>query len=233
MILACLKSHRSISPTTPDGQTIVAAGVRRSPLARDWQGNETQADVYRVKADCLAALDAAGAPVDSLQTAAEAPNWFHPGRSGVLRLGPKNVIAEFGEIHPRVLKAMDVAGPVFGFEIALDNIPAAKSKATKTKPALALSEFLPLSRDFAFVVDETVEAETLLKAVRGAEKVLIDRVNLFDVYRGTGVPEGKKSLAIEVKIAPTTKTLTDEEIEAISAKIVAQVQKATGGTLRA
>ncbi len=217
---------------TPDGQSIVAAGVRRSPQARDWRGGRGQTDVFTVKADCLAALEAAGAKVDSLQTTADAPKWFHPGRSGVLRLGPKTILAEFGEIHPRVLKVMDVAGPVFGFEIALDAIPAAKAKPTKTKPALALSEFLPLSRDFAFVVDEAVEAEALLGAVRGAEKKLIDRVNLFDVYRGQGVPEGKKSIAIEVRIAPTEKTLTDAEIEAVAEAIIAKVENATGGQLR-
>jgi phenylalanyl-tRNA synthetase beta chain len=209
-----------------------AGGVRLSHPQRHWQGAAAKADVFTVKADAIAALEAAGAPVASLQTSADAPVYFHPGRSGVLRLGPK-ALAHFGEIHPRVLKIMDVDGPVYGFEAFLDAIPEAKKKPTKTRPALDASEFLPLTRDFAFVVDEAVAAEALLKAVRGAEKKLIADVSLFDVYQGKGVPEGKKSLAVEVTLQPREKTLTDEEIEAVSARIIAQVEKATGGALRA
>ena len=149
-----------------------------------------------------------------------------------VRLGA-NVLAHFGEIHPRVLKAMDVDGPVYGFEAFLDAIPEPKKKPTKTRPALNASELLPLTRDFAFVVGADVAAETLVKAVRGAEKKLIADVALFDVYQGKGVAEGMKSLAVEVTLQPRDKTLTDEEIEAVSARIVAQVEKATGGTLRA
>ncbi|PQA87964.1 phenylalanine--tRNA ligase subunit beta [Hyphococcus luteus] len=208
-----------------------AGGARLSHPTRHWQGARATADVFTVKADAIAALEAAGAPVASLQTSADAPDYFHPGRSGVLRLGPK-ALAHFGEIHPRVLKAMDVDGPVHGFEVFLDQIPASKKKPTKTRAALDASEFLPLTRDFAFVVEEGVTAETLLKAVRGAEKKLIADVSLFDVYQGKGVPEGMKSLAVEVTLQPREKTLTDEEIEAVSARIVAQVEKATGGTLR-
>ncbi|MCK5747692.1 MAG: phenylalanine--tRNA ligase subunit beta, partial [Oricola sp.] len=166
-----------------------AGGVRLSHPQRHWQGAAAKADVFTVKADAIAALEAAGAPVASLQTSADAPVYFHPGRSGVLRLGPK-ALAHFGEIHPRVLKIMDVDGPVYGFEAFLDAIPEAKKKPTKTRPALDASEFLPLTRDFAFVVDEAVAAEALLKAVRGAEKKLIADVSLFDVYQGKGVPEG-------------------------------------------
>ena len=179
----------------------------------------------------MTALEGAGAPAANLQTTTDAPNWYHPGRSGVLRLGP-NVLAQFGEVHPRILKAMDVEGPVFAFEAFLDRIPDSKKKATKTKPALNASELMSLSRDFAFVVDEGVAAEALLKAARGADKKLIADVALFDVYQGQGVPEGKKSLAIEVHIQPREKTLTDEEIEKLSSAVVAQVEKATGGVLR-
>ncbi|GJL90438.1 phenylalanine--tRNA ligase subunit beta [Hyphococcus sp.] len=209
-----------------------AGGARASAPPRHWQGASASADVFTVKADAIAALDAAGAPVASLQASADAPGYFHPGRSGVLRLGPK-ALAHFGEIHPAVLKAMDVDGPIFGFETFLDAIPEAKKKPAKTKPAMDASELLPLTRDFAFVVDEGVTAETLLKAVRGAEKKLIAAVSLFDVYQGKGVVDGKKSLAVEVTLQPREKTLTDEEIEAVSARIVAQVEKATGGALRA
>lgn len=217
----------------PDEHINAAVGVRLSNPPRHWQGAAARADVFTVKADAIAALDAAGAPVASLQTTADAPDWYHPGRSGVLRLGPAKPLAFFGEVHPRILKAMDVGGPVFAFEVALDMIPAGKAKATKTKPALDASEFLPLTRDFAFVVDEDVTAEALLKAVRGAEKKLIAGVSLFDVYQGKGVPEGKKSLAVEVTLQPRERTLTDEEIEAVGAAIIAQVEKATGGALRA
>lgn len=215
----------------PNDQVSVATGARRSSPARHWQGANSSTDVFSVKADAMAAAEAAGAPVASLQTTTDAPTYFHPGRSGVLRLGPK-VIAHFGELHPGVLKAMDVEGPVHGFEVFLDVIPAPKKKPTKTRSALDASELLPLTRDFAFVVDEDIVAETLLKAVRGAEKKLITGVSLFDVYQGKGVPDGKKSLAVEVTIQPRDKTFTDEEIEAISAKVVAQVEKATGGSLR-
>ncbi|MEL7486902.1 MAG: phenylalanine--tRNA ligase subunit beta, partial [Pseudomonadota bacterium] len=216
----------------PDGQMTLASGARRSSPARHWRGADAAADVFTVKADALAALAAAGANVSSLQTMGDAPSWYHPGRSGTLRLGPKNILAEFGEIHPRVLKAMDVDGPIYAFEVALDNIPSPKARATKTKPALDASDLLPLTRDFAFVVAEDVAAESLLKAVRGAEKKLIARVSLFDVYQGKGVEDGKKSLAVEVTLQPRGKTLTDEEIEAIAGRIVAQVEKATGGVLR-
>jgi len=216
----------------PDDQMIAASGARLSNPPRHWRGATEKADVFTAKSDALAALDAADTPISNIQTTADAPDWFHPGRSGVLRLGP-NVLAHFGEIHPRVLKAMDADGPVIAFEAFLDRIPAGKKKPAKTRPALNASELLPLSRDFAFVVDESVTAAALLKAVRGAEKKLIADVALFDVYQGKGVPDGKKSLAVEVTLQPREKTLTDEEIEAISARIIAQVEKATGGVLRA
>ncbi len=216
----------------PDQQTMAASGVRRPAVLRHWQ-ESPQTDVFTVKADALAALDAAGAPAASLQTTPDAPAWYHPGRSGVLRLGPARPLACFGEIHPRVLKALDVKGPVFGFEVFLDAVPEPKKKAAKSRPALEAQDLLPFTRDFAFVVDEGVAAEALIKAVASADRRLIGGVALFDVYQGKGVPEGKKSLAVEVRIEPRAKTLTDEEIEALSARIVAAVGKATGGTLRA
>jgi phenylalanyl-tRNA synthetase beta chain len=149
-----------------------------------------------------------------------------------LRLGPKIILAAFGELHPRVLKAMDVDGPVYAFEVFLDNAPLPKPKATKTKPALDASDLLPVTRDFAFVVDRDVAAERLLKAVAGAEKKLIVDVQVFDVYEGKGVPEGKKSIAIEVTLQPREKTMTDKEIEDVTARIVAQAEKAVNAALR-
>jgi phenylalanyl-tRNA synthetase beta chain len=188
--------------------------------------------VFTVKADALAALEAAGAPTQSLQATAGAPAWYHPGRSGVLRLGPARALGCFGEVHPRILRAMDVEGPVYAFEVFLDQVPEAKKKGAKTRPALEAADLQPLTRDFAFVVDEKTPADALLKAVAGADRKLIAKVALFDVYAGKGVPDGKKSLAVEVTVQPREKTLTEEEIEALSARIVAAVGKATGGTLR-
>ena len=168
---------------------------------------------------------------DNLMTLAAAPDYYHPGRSGVLSQGPKNPLAYFGELHPRVLKQMDVDGPVFAVEVLVSNIPDGKLKATKTKPGLHASDLQSLTRDFAFIVPAALPAADLLKAVRGAEKKLIAQVALFDVYEGKGVGEGNKSLALEVTLQPQDKTLTDEEIEAVSQRIIAQAQKA-GATLR-
>lgn len=221
----------------PSGQVLAASGIRRGtarPLGsgRHWQGKAGPVEAMDAKEDAVALLTALGAPVQSFQISADAPSWYHPGRSGVIRLGPKNVIGYFGELHPRVLDAMDVAGPVAAFEIFPDAIPEPKRKATRAKPPLALSDLQPLRRDFAFVVDEKVSADQLLRAARGADRKLIADVSLFDVFEGGALGEGRKSLAIEVTLQPVEKTLTDEEIEAVSKAIVAAVEKATGGTLR-
>jgi phenylalanyl-tRNA synthetase beta chain len=138
----------------------------------------------------------------------------------------------FGELHPRVLKVLGMKGPVVGFEVVLDLMPEPKRKDGKARPALALSPFHPVRRDFAFVLDQEVTAEKLLRAAKGADKAMITNVELFDLYCGEGIGPGKKSLAITVTLQPTDKTLTEDEIAAISGKIVAQVEKATGGSLR-
>lgn len=213
----------------PDGQATVVAAVRPALAGRDWRGAQTP-DVFDIKADALAVLEAAGAPVDNLQINSGARDWWHPGRSGTLRLG-KAVMAEFGEIHPKVLKALDIDHRVLAFEIVLNAIPAPRKKALKAKPALSLSELNPLRRDFAFLAPLDLPSETLLRAVKGADKALITDVRLFDVYDGKGVPEGQVSLAIEATLQPTDKTLTDKDIEAVSAKIVAAATK-QGATLR-
>jgi phenylalanyl-tRNA synthetase beta chain len=213
-----------------ENETLRAAGIRRGQMvARNWQGGARAVDAFDAKADALAALEAAAAPIASAQVVAGAPAWFHPGRSGTIQMGPQNKLAHFGEVHPRVLAAMDVKGPLVGFEIVLNAIPASKSKGA-ARAALAASDLMPVSRDFAFVVDDAVEAGALVKAARNADKALIADVALFDVFKLDG---GKKSLAVEATLQPREKTLTDEEIEAVSAKIVAAVQKATGGMLRA
>ncbi len=217
---------------TPTGQDQVAAGIRAGDTApRHWSHTERPVDAMDAKADALGALDAAGAPVANLQITRDAPPWYHPGRSGVLRLG-KHVLANFGEIHPKALKALDAKGPMVGFEVFLDRLPPPRSKGGKARKLLKPSPFQPVTRDFAFIVDAAVEADKLVRAARGAERALIDRVDIFDVYEGTGIGEGKKSLAIAVTLQPVEKTLTDAEIEAVSTKIVAAVEKAVGGVLR-
>ena len=216
----------------PDGQRLVATGVRPVEAGRHWAGTRVP-DVFDVKADALAALAAAGAPVDNLQVAAEARDWWHPGRSGVLRLGPKNVLAEFGEIHPAILKALDIDGRVLAFEIVLDNIPLPKKgSGLKARAQLDRAELTPVRRDFAFLVDKSVAADALVRAAKGADKALIAGVTVFDTYDGKGVPEGQVSLGIEVTLQPRDKTLTDEEIDKVAAAIVSKVEKATGGSLR-
>jgi phenylalanyl-tRNA synthetase beta chain len=216
---------------TPDGQRLVAAGLRHNmAVPRNWAGPARTVDVFDAKADALAVLAAIGAP-DNLSAQAGAPDWYHPGRSGVLKLGDR-VMAHFGELHPEIAADADLKGPVAAFEVFLDAPPLPKAKATKARPKLVLSPFQPVERDFAFLVDAGTEADRLVRAARTADKALITAARVFDVYAGKGVPEGKKSLAITVTLQPVERTLTDAEIEAVSNKIVAQVAKATGAVLR-
>ena len=221
----------------PKDQTMSAAGVRRATAkpfgaGRHWSGAAKAVDVFDAKADALAALAACGAPVANLQVTADAPGWYHPGRSGSFRLGP-NVIGVFGELHPSVLEALDASGPLVAFELTLDRVPEPKAKATKVKPLIDLSAFQPVRRDFAFIVDRTVGAADILKAAQGVDKKLITGASVFDVYEGAGIDVAKKSVAIEVTLQPRERTLTDAEIEAVAGKIVAEVTKKTGATLRA
>ncbi|MDI7773838.1 phenylalanine--tRNA ligase subunit beta [Asticcacaulis sp. EMRT-3] len=214
----------------PADQTTVIAAVRAPDKSRNWQPAGEDA-LFALKSDLMAVLEDMGAPVASLQLVQgqNAAHW-HPGRSARLQLGPKTVITEFGELHPAILKALDLDGAYVGFEIRLDALPASKAKS-KSKGALPLSNLMPLTRDFAFLIDARTPAGDLVRAIRGADKALIGDAHVFDVYSGAGVPEGQVSLALEVTIAPTDKTLTEPEIEALSAKIVAAAQK-VGAILR-
>jgi len=213
-----------------DQVTAVAAVVAPHPPRR-WDGVASD-PLFELKADLLSLLDDLGAPVASLQVVQGGlSDWWHPGRSAALRLG-KSTLVEFGELHPRFLKALDVDGPMYGFELIVDAIPEPKKKATKSKPALELSPLMPLSRDFAFVVSASAAAGDLVRAVAGVDKALISGARVFDVYQGPGVPEGSKSVAVEVTLQPREKTLTDAEIEALSAKVVAAAEKAVGAKLR-
>lgn len=226
----------------PEGQRRVAGGVRRgtaslSGSGRLWsnaaKGGGKPVDVYDAKADALAVIEACGLPMGNVQIEPGAPAWYHPGRSGTIKMGPKIVLGYFGEFHPKALGTLDVSGALCGFEIFVDAMPDPKKKATRTKPALDLSPFQAVRRDFAFVVDKTVEAGAIVRAATGADRKLIAAVNVFDVFEGASLGEGKKSVAIEVVFQPTDKTLTDEDFEALTARIVGNVAKTTGGTLRA
>src|SRR5260370_6711636 len=159
-------------------------------------------------------------------------NWGGRGRCGTIQIGPQNVLGYFGELHPRVLDMLRADGPLIAFEVILDRIPDAKRKTTRAKPVLELSPFQPVSRDFAFIVDRGVKAGDIVRAAQGADRKLITDVTVFDLYEGKGIDQGKKSIAIAVTIQPREKTLTDQEIEAVAAKIVTEVTKKTGGTLR-
>jgi phenylalanyl-tRNA synthetase beta chain len=211
-----------------DQRRTVAAVIQPRPK-RHWRGTRAP-DTFDVKRDCLLALAAMGAPT-GLQTGRAEDAWWHPGKAGALKLGNKT-LAVFGEFHPRALSALGVEGPALGFEIWLDALPAPRAKGTRAKPALALSDLMPLNRDFAFLVDDSLPAADLIRAAAGADKALIADVTLFDIYRGPGVPEGKKSLALEIAIQPTEKTLTDADIDALAQKVIAAAAK-TGAVLRA
>jgi len=214
----------------PGAQEIVAAGIRVGEGSRSWTKASHPSDAFDAKADTLAIIETAmGGPMTA-PIKPGAPAWYHPGRSGTLALGPK-LLARFGDIHPKVLAAFDLKGPVSGFEVLLEALPEAKSKG-KARPVFSPSPFQAVERDFAFLVDVTVPADDILRAARSAERNLIEAVAIFDVYEGKGVPEGKKSLAISVRIQPKDKTLTEPEIEVVAQKIVTGVAKATGAALR-
>jgi phenylalanyl-tRNA synthetase beta chain len=221
----------------PEDQFTAASGVRRAlaksaGAGRHWSAKAEPVDAFDVKGDALAVLAAAGAPVQGLQIVPGGPAWFHPGRSGTIQIGPQNVLGHFGELHPRALEALDAEGPLAAFEVILERIPEAKVKATRAKPVLDLSPFQPVTRDFAFVVDRNAKAADIVRATQNVDRKLIAGVTVFDVYEGQGIEAGKKSIAIAVTIQPREKTMTDAEIDAVGAKIVAEVAKRTGGVLR-
>jgi phenylalanyl-tRNA synthetase beta chain len=220
-----------------DGQKIAASAIRRGMAkeagpGRHWSIAPARVDPFDAKADAFALLSALGVPIGGLQLVSGGPSWFHPGRSATIQFGPKNVIGAFGEIHPRTLEAIGAEGPVAGFELLLDDIPSPKLRLTRTKPKLELPEFMPVQRDFAFLVDRSVKAADIVKAAAAGERTLVTEVGVFDVYEGKGIPEDKKSVAISVTLQPREKTLTEAEIDAASGKIVAEVAKKTGASLR-
>ena len=218
----------------PGEQHLQATGLLIGQSApRDPFASRRPVDVFDAKADVESVLSALGAPA-KVQITRKVAAWWHPGRSGAIGLGP-NSIATFGEVHPKVLAAMGVKGPAVAFTVLIANVPMPKVK-TPTRPALAISDLQAVERDFAFVVDKGVEALTAVNAAQGADKTLIESVRIFDQFTGdkaeAQMGAGKKSIALTVRLQPTEKTLTEAEIDAVSARIVEKVQKATGGTLR-
>jgi phenylalanyl-tRNA synthetase beta chain len=221
----------------PDDQLTAACGLRRalakgSGIGRHWSSTASPVDAFDAKGDAFAVLAAAGAPMQALQVVPGGPAWFHPGRSGTIQIGPQNILGTFGELHPRAIAALKAEGPLVAFEVLLENIPEPKAKPTRAKPLLELSPFQPVTRDFAFVVDAKIKAADIVRAALSVDKKLIVGVTLFDVYEGTGIEPGKKSIAIAVTMQPRDKTMTDAEIDALGSRIVAEVGKKTGGVLR-
>lgn len=208
---------------------LVLAGPRGS---RHWRGGGGEADAFDAKADALAILEAAGARIDNLQVSGEASSVYHPGQSGRLLLGPKNVLAEFGTLHPRIARAFDLDGPVAAAEIFLDAIPQRRAAGGHMRSAFAPPALQAVRRDFAFLVPAELAADQLLRAVRGADKERIQSARLFDLFTGQGVPEGQKSLAIEVELQPEEKSFTEDELKALADRIVAAAAK-LGAALRA
>ncbi|MGL4728970.1 MAG: phenylalanine--tRNA ligase subunit beta [Bosea sp. (in: a-proteobacteria)] len=221
----------------PDGQFMQASGIRRGfarheGTGRHWDGGARAVDLFDAKADALALLASLGIATGGLQVVPGGPSWYHPGRSATLQFGPKGIVGAFGELHPRTLKVLDAKGPLVGFEIILDKLPPPKARATRMKPKLMLAEFQPVTRDFAFIVGRDVAAGEMAKAALGVDRVLISDVSVFDVYEGDKVPAGTKSIALAVTLQPTEKTLTDAEIEAVASRIIAEMTRKHGASLR-
>jgi phenylalanyl-tRNA synthetase beta chain len=235
--LALFEAGQVYSGDRPEDQRIAASGIRLGTArlavrGRHWSGETKSVDLFDVKADALAVIGALGLDPAKVQITRGAEGWFHPGRSGVIRLGPKNVIGSFGELHPQILKSFDLDAPAAAFEIFIEAIPASRRKSSQ-KPPLEINDLQPVHRDFAFVLEANVLAGDVIRAAQGADKALITDVNVFDIFQGASLGEGRKSMAIEVTLQPQDKTLTDEQIDAISSRIVAAVKKATGGEIRA
>ncbi len=215
---------------TAEEQHTMVAGVRAGSLGiHHWSKEERSIDLYDIKNDVRSVLEELSIAPDTVQiVSSDLPVWYHPGRAGKIQLGPKNCLGYFGEIHPGILKELGIEGPVMAFELYLDKIPFPKSKG---KPGLTLSPFQSVSRDFAFVIDETVAASTLISTIKKIDP-LIKQVYIFDIYQGPGVPTGKKSVGIRIRLEPQTQTFTEEEIKTLSDRIVETIQKTTGGLLR-
>lgn len=217
----------------PEAQNTIAGGIRCGRTGpRHWARPPRLFDAYDAKADVFAMLEGLGVPLDKLTLTTDAPDWYHPGRSAVVRLGPKTALAAFGEIHPAVLEGLDFRGPAVGFEIILDALPVRKARGGHARPALDAPPLQPVERDFAFILDNGVPAAALVAAVRSADPALVTEVRVFDVFSGAGLPQGKTSLAVSVVMQPRERTLTEADLDGLQERVIAAVARATGGTLR-
>ncbi|MDF1736541.1 MAG: phenylalanine--tRNA ligase subunit beta [Minwuia sp.] len=217
----------------PDGQDRVASGIRRGRTGeRHWAAAPRAVDAFDAKADAEALLGAIGLDTSKVQIARGASHWYHPGRSGVIQLGPKLRLAQFGEIHPAVLEELDIKGPLVGFEVFMDAIPQPKAGRKTTRPPLTVSDFQAVTRDFAFVVSRDVAVADMIRAARGADRNLITAVDIFDLYEGERIGADAKSVAMSVRLEPMDRTLTDKEIDAVAEKVIANMAKSVGATLR-
>lgn len=230
--LALFEAGPEFYGRNPGEQYTAAGGVRCGMTsAKSWIGEVRPYDVFDAKADALAAIAAANGPWENAQVTTDAPAYYHPGRSGALRLG-KNVMAYFGEIHPAVLKKFGIKQRVVAFEVNLDNIPLPRVSHDKARKKLELSPFQPVDKDLAFVVDKNVPAVNIIAAAKNADRKHITDVRVFDVYEGENLPEGKKSVAIALTFQPSEATFTDKEIETLMKKVEMEVGKKTGAVLR-
>jgi phenylalanyl-tRNA synthetase beta chain len=235
--LALFEVGQIFKGTSERDQKIAATALRTGSArriggGRHWSSKSGNADVFDVKGDALALIDALGIATGGLQVVPGGPPWFHPGRSGTLQFGPKGVIGHFGELHPSVLEALDAEGRHVAMEIILEALPPPKARATKIRAAVDLPALMPLERDFAFVVDRNVRAADMIKAAQAVDRTLVTDVSVFDVYEGEGIGDGKKSIALAITVQPRDKTMTDAEIEALSQKIIANVVQKTNAVLR-
>ncbi|MFN7710324.1 MAG: phenylalanine--tRNA ligase subunit beta [Holosporales bacterium] len=229
---ALFEAGHAYGETLSQKQTLVVAGARQGEQAlRHWAQAARVVDVFDAKADAMAAIAAMGFEVGQVQIEAKAPSWYHPGRCGAIKLGPKVVLAYFGEIHPKTAEFLGLDGPVVAFEVMVEAIPAPKAGAKKS--ALTLSAYQPVSRDLALLVADEVPAQQLITAVRKAEPSLITDISIFDVYKGSGVPAGMKSVAISFKLEPKDRTMTDQEIQDVTAKVLNALKTNAGAELRA
>jgi len=218
-------------------QRTAAASIRRgmakaSGWGRAWAGGAGAVDLYDAKSDAMALLAALGVSLNAVQIVPGGPAFLHPGRCATLQFGPKNIAGWFGQLHPDAIEALDVEGPLVGFELILEALPPPKARATKAKPKLERAELMPVERDLAFIAANDVRAGDIVKAALGADRALIVSAEVFDIYQGPGVASGQKSVAIAVTLQPRERTLTDAEIDAVVAKIVGEVGKKTSATLR-
>lgn len=229
--LAIFEAGPVFNDASPGGQISSVTGVLSGKYTpRNVHSAVRDVDVFDAKAEVLSALEVAGAPIASLRIEREAAGYYHPGKSAVLKLG-KTVLGVFGELHPSILKKWDVKVPVMAFEVMLDNIPAPKAKKSTAKPKLERSDYQSSTRDFAFLINANVVAGEILKSALGADKILIRDADLFDIYMGKNIEEGKKSIAISIKIQPSDRTLTESELDALSKKVIEAIEK-LGGVLR-